>query len=59
MAYEFSGSIALGTIVTQNVTGASHGSNRRSGGRFSPSGTKLAVPVFVAPGNHSKIEIYH
>ena len=39
MAYEFSGSIALGTIVTQNVTGASHGSNRRSGGRFSPSGT--------------------
>ena len=58
MAYELSGSIALGTIVTQNVTGASHGSNRRSGGRFSPDGTKLAVPVFVAPGNVSKIEIY-
>jgi len=58
MAYEFSGSIALGTIVTQNVTGASNPQSRRSGGKFSPSGTKLAVPVWVAPGSNSKIEIY-
>ena len=58
MAYEFSGSIALGTIVTQNVSSTNHNQNRRSGGRFSPSGTQLAVPVFVAPGNMSKVEIY-
>ncbi len=58
MAYEISSSIAAGTVVTQNVTGASHTQNRRSGGKFSPSGTKLAVPVWVAPGNMSKVEIY-
>ena len=61
MAYEISSSIAAGTVVTQNVTGASHAQNRRSGGRFSPDGTKLAVPVMKAPGSPAdkgKIEIY-
>ncbi len=61
MAYEISSSIAASTVVTQAVTGASHADNRRSGGRFNPSGTKLAVPVMKAPGSPAdkgKIEIY-
>ena len=49
MAYEISSSIAASTVVTQDVNGSST-TARASGGKFSPDGTKLAVPV-VASSN--------